>query len=120
MSPATTPPGAITAGGPTISASTYVPANATPSAARSAAMSVRTRPRTRRRGPRLVLASGGSTTRREPRPRAGVSRTAPLGSPSGRDLLMRDHEVVDVGVATRLGPVRDPELAVGVGEVELH
>src|SRR5918992_237193 len=118
-SSASSQPGAMTAGGPICSASTYVPASETRIAARSAPIRRRTRPREkpprRRAG---AGTAGGGTTRSPGWCSAFVSAVAAVSS--GRQPLMLDHEVVHVRVTGRLGAVRHAELAVRVGEVELH
>src|ERR671915_524824 len=118
-SSASSQPGAMTAGGPICSASTYVPASETRIAARSAPNRRRTRPREKPPRRRAGAGTAGGGTIRSPRwCSASVSAAAAVSS--GRQPLMLDHEVVHVGVASRLGAVRDAELAVRVGEVELH
>src|SRR4051812_9859354 len=83
----------------------------------SASTSARTRPRARRPGPPAwsSRASDSVTTRRG-RP----ATEAPPARVSGRELLMRRDEVVQVRVARRLGAVGDAELAVRVRQVELR
>src|SRR5215210_5327239 len=115
---ASSQPGAITAGGPMASASTYVPASASAIASTSEAMSTRTRPRENPPRPSRtvpLLCSRGAT-------RSGgrsASASDAVAVSSGGQLLMRPDEVVHVGVARRLRAVADAELAVQVREVEL-
>src|SRR6185503_5957230 len=103
--------GAITAGGPICSASTYVAPSEIRIATMSAANSDRTRPRENPpRRPVRVSATGGGTILRPGWRSASVSAVVAAVRLGRQPLaLMRHHEVVHVGVPGGLGAVGDAE-----------
>src|SRR5215203_1942091 len=112
----------MNAGGPMISASTYMPSSAIWIATRSTAINARTRPPSSRPCPDFEVLGSGATRRpgRAPAtPSGSAVRGVSVVPRSGRQLLTRMDQVVDVGVPAGLGAVRHAELAVGVREVEL-